>query len=84
MFGSGFIFGRIFTESAPRPIQSLSRCVRLSVVCLFFLSSLSATEKRELETSGQRAYQCNCKTKNLFYVSTIFSFFFVNQPTGDI
>ena len=49
-------FLRLFTESALRPIQSISRDVRL-FVCLFVLHTLETTLPKGLETSGRRAYR---------------------------
>ena len=50
----GFVFLRMFfTESAPRPIQSIIRDVRMKCVKI---SPTSLPELRKLETSGQRAY----------------------------
>ena len=45
-----------FTESALRPIQSISRDVRLSL-CLFVGYTLENTPPEGLETSGRRAYR---------------------------
>ena len=50
----------LFTESALRPIQSISRDVRLFVcvsVCLFVRHTLETTLPEGLETSGRRAYR---------------------------
>ena len=50
----------IFTESALRPIQSISRNVRMSVrlfVFLFVRHTLETTLPEGLETSGRRAYR---------------------------
>ena len=46
----------IFTESALRPIQSVSRDVRLSL-CLSVRHTLETTLPKGLETSGRRAYR---------------------------
>ena len=50
----------VFTESALRPIQSVSRDVRLWVclyVCMFVGHTLETTLPEGLETSGRRAYR---------------------------
>ena len=51
---------RIFSESALRPIQSISCDVRLFVclfVCGFVRHTLETTLPEGLETSGRRAYR---------------------------
>ena len=45
-----------FTESALRPIQSISRDVRMFVL-LFVRHTLETTLPEGLETSGRRAYR---------------------------
>ena len=63
----------IFTESAIRPIQSIRRTVFL---CVVGCSLRWRQEPRELETSGQKAYSLNCKTKiKIFFFSFISIFF---------
>ena len=50
----------IFTESALRPIQSISRDVRMCVcgfVSLFVRHTLETTLPEGLQTSGRRAYR---------------------------
>ena len=49
-------FQQLFTESALRPIQSVSRDVRL-FVCLCVRHTLETTLPEGLETSGRRAYR---------------------------
>ena len=54
------MFCLIFTESALRPIQSVSRDVRLFVclfVCGFVGHTLETTLPEGLETSGRMAYR---------------------------
>ena len=52
--------GVLFTESALRPIQSISRDVRMFVclsLCLSVRHTLETTLPDGLETSGRRAYR---------------------------
>ena len=54
----GLLFTKIvFTESAPRPIQSISRNVRHLSVGLSVCPRLQSPLQGGLETSGQRAYR---------------------------
>ena len=51
---------QLFTELAHRPIQSISRDVRMSVclsLCLCVRHTLETTLPEGLETSGRRAYR---------------------------
>ena len=52
---------------SPRPIQSIS-CDVCLWVCVFVVPSVGDWNLKELETSGQRAYRYNCKTKKPFYL----------------
>ena len=47
---------QLFTKLALRPIQSVSRDVRI-FVCLFVRHTLETTLPEGLETSGRRAYR---------------------------
>ena len=54
--GDFWVPSQIFTESALRPIQSVSRDVRLHV-CLSVRHTLETTLPEGLESSGRRAYR---------------------------